>query len=196
MAEAFLSLQDVADELGISVQTIRKWVKGGELAAYKPGKEYRIKHSDLEEFLKTREVAPKEAAGAQFPSLPGLRSARQRRGYSRNQLAVRAGVTPEEIAALEVGTLEADAAILDRLTASLDVTPGALGFPPEQYAGFLAADAQDNERIRRALAELSPSERRVLFSSDLLKSPGLRKLRDALDEEVADPRSDKRPEVG
>jgi excisionase family DNA binding protein len=62
MAEMFLSLQDVADELGISVQTIRKWVKGGELAAYKPGKEYRIKPSDLEEFLKTREVDPKASA--------------------------------------------------------------------------------------------------------------------------------------
>jgi excisionase family DNA binding protein len=59
MTEVFLSLQDVADELGISVQTIRKWVKAGELAAYKPGKEYRIKSGDLEEFLKTREVGPK-----------------------------------------------------------------------------------------------------------------------------------------
>ncbi len=59
-AERYLSLQDVGDELGISDQTVRRWVKAGDLAAYKPGKEYRIKGSDLEEFLKTREVvAPK-----------------------------------------------------------------------------------------------------------------------------------------
>jgi excisionase family DNA binding protein len=43
----------------VSDQTVRRWVKAGELAAYKPGKEYRIKGSDLEEFLKTREVSPK-----------------------------------------------------------------------------------------------------------------------------------------
>lgn len=62
MAEMFLSLHDVGEELGVSVQTVRRWVKAGELAAYKPGKEYRIKSSDLEEFLKTREVDPKAAA--------------------------------------------------------------------------------------------------------------------------------------
>jgi excisionase family DNA binding protein len=62
MAEMFLSLHDVGDELGVSVQTVRRWVKAGELAAYKPGKEYRIKPSDLEEFLKTREVRPKGRA--------------------------------------------------------------------------------------------------------------------------------------
>jgi excisionase family DNA binding protein len=58
-AERYLSLQEVGDELGVSDQTVRRWVKAGVLAAYKPGKEYRIKGSDLEEFLKTREVSPK-----------------------------------------------------------------------------------------------------------------------------------------
>jgi excisionase family DNA binding protein len=61
-AERYLSLQEVGDELGVSDQTVRRWVKAGELAAYKPGKEYRIKGSDLEEFLKTREVSPKVQA--------------------------------------------------------------------------------------------------------------------------------------
>ena len=59
----------------MSDQTVRRWVKAGELAAYKPGKEYRIKGSDLEEFLQTREVSPKVQA-----SLPdfgdGRRSSR------------------------------------------------------------------------------------------------------------------------
>jgi excisionase family DNA binding protein len=49
----------VGNEIGVSDQTVRRWVKAGELAAYKPGKEYRIKGSDLEEFLKAREVSPK-----------------------------------------------------------------------------------------------------------------------------------------
>ena len=57
--EQFLSLEDVANRLQVSDQTVRRWVKAGKLAAYKPGLEYRIKGSDLEEFLKTREVSPK-----------------------------------------------------------------------------------------------------------------------------------------
>jgi excisionase family DNA binding protein len=74
-AERYLSLQEVGDEIGVSDQTVRRWVKAGELAAYKPGKEYRIKGSDLEEFLKTREVSPKvqsplpEADEARRPEL-------------------------------------------------------------------------------------------------------------------------------
>jgi excisionase family DNA binding protein len=57
--EQFLSLEDVASRLQVSDQTVRRWIKAGKLAAYKPGLEYRIKASDLEEFLKTREVSPK-----------------------------------------------------------------------------------------------------------------------------------------
>ena len=63
--ERYLSLQEVGDELGVSDQTVRRWVKAGELAAYKPGKEYRIKGSALEEFLQTREVHPKAPASSQ-----------------------------------------------------------------------------------------------------------------------------------
>jgi len=57
--EQFLSLEDVANRLQVSDQTVRRWVKAGKLAAYKPGLEYRIRGSALEEFLKTREVRPK-----------------------------------------------------------------------------------------------------------------------------------------
>jgi excisionase family DNA binding protein len=42
--------------LEVSDQSIRRWVKAGELRAYKPKKEYRIAESDLEEFLKERRV--------------------------------------------------------------------------------------------------------------------------------------------
>lgn len=58
-----MSLQDVGDALGVDVQTVRRWIKGGRLRAFKPGKEYRIREADLEEFLQAREVRPK--AGAQ-----------------------------------------------------------------------------------------------------------------------------------
>jgi len=66
-AERYLSLQEVGDELGVSDQTVRRWVKSGELAAYKPGKEYRIRGSALEEFLASREVHPKVEAPPRDP---------------------------------------------------------------------------------------------------------------------------------
>jgi excisionase family DNA binding protein len=46
----------VARLLEVSDQSIRRWVKAGELRAYKPKKEYRIAKSDLEAFLKERRV--------------------------------------------------------------------------------------------------------------------------------------------
>jgi excisionase family DNA binding protein len=42
--------------LEVSDQSIRRWVKAGELKAYKPKKEYRIAESDLQEFLEGRAV--------------------------------------------------------------------------------------------------------------------------------------------
>ena len=57
--EEFISPEEVGERLGVSVYTVRRWVKEGKLRAFKPGKEYRIQESDLEEFLRTREVRPK-----------------------------------------------------------------------------------------------------------------------------------------
>jgi excisionase family DNA binding protein len=52
--ERLLSLEDVADRLQVSDQSVRRWIKAGKLAAYKPGLEWRIRPSDLEDFLETR----------------------------------------------------------------------------------------------------------------------------------------------
>jgi excisionase family DNA binding protein len=60
--EEFLSPEEVGDRLGVSVYTVRRWVKAGQLRAFKPGKEYRVRESDLEEFLAAREVRPKVEA--------------------------------------------------------------------------------------------------------------------------------------
>ncbi len=40
----------------MSDQSIRRWIKAGELKAYKPKKEYRIAESDLQEFIEGRAV--------------------------------------------------------------------------------------------------------------------------------------------
>lgn len=57
--EELLSPQEAADRLGVSVYTVRRWIKDGKLRAFRPGKEYRLREPDLEEFLRAREVRPK-----------------------------------------------------------------------------------------------------------------------------------------
>jgi len=59
---SFRDVHGIADELGVDVQTVRRWIQSGKLRAFKPGKEYRVREADLEEFLAAREVRPKAAA--------------------------------------------------------------------------------------------------------------------------------------
>jgi excisionase family DNA binding protein len=70
--ERLLSLEDVADRLQVSNQSVRRWIKAGKLAAYKPGLEWRIRPSDLEEFLETHSFpkvqAPLSSADQRRPT--------------------------------------------------------------------------------------------------------------------------------
>jgi excisionase family DNA binding protein len=59
---SYRDVHGIADELGVDVQTVRRWIQSGKLRAFKPGKEYRVREADLEEFLAAREVRPKAAA--------------------------------------------------------------------------------------------------------------------------------------
>jgi excisionase family DNA binding protein len=54
-----LPLPEAAERLGVSIYTVRRWIKDGKLRAFKPGKEYRVREADLAEFLAAREVRPK-----------------------------------------------------------------------------------------------------------------------------------------
>ncbi len=47
----WLSVEDIAAELNIPVNTVRGWIRSKRLKAYKPGKEYRVKRGDLDRFL-------------------------------------------------------------------------------------------------------------------------------------------------
>ena len=51
MSERFNSVEEVAEQLQVDKQTVRRWIKEGRLAAVKPGLEWRIRQSDLDEFL-------------------------------------------------------------------------------------------------------------------------------------------------
>jgi excisionase family DNA binding protein len=98
----FMALQEVAAELGVDVQTVRRWVHAGKLRAFKPGKEYRVREADLEEFLNAREVRPKaEAPPSQQLTLNGALEEERRAVYLRTPLEEVRGQTETARWALE-----------------------------------------------------------------------------------------------
>ena len=50
MTEEFLSVEKVADRLGLHVRTVRAYVRQGRLKASRIGKQYRIAKGDLDAF--------------------------------------------------------------------------------------------------------------------------------------------------
>jgi excisionase family DNA binding protein len=62
--EKLLSVQDVVDRLGVHEQTVRRWIKSGELVAYALGDRagYRVSPIDLQAFLDRRRVTSDEDA--------------------------------------------------------------------------------------------------------------------------------------
>ncbi len=58
----WITVEDIADELGVPVETVRVWIRRKErpLPAYKPGKQYLVKREDLEKFLEESRTNPDE----------------------------------------------------------------------------------------------------------------------------------------
>lgn len=58
--DELLDVEQVADELGVHVETVRKWIREKQLNAVNLGRRggYRIRRSALEEFLRKRETIP------------------------------------------------------------------------------------------------------------------------------------------
>lgn len=53
--EKFYTIAEVAEMLKVSEGGVRKWLKTGKLKGVKLGRIWRIRKSDLEEFLEARE---------------------------------------------------------------------------------------------------------------------------------------------
>lgn len=53
--EQYYSIEEVAKLLKVAYLTVYRWVQVGKLAAYKAGKQYRIKQVDLNSFIKSYE---------------------------------------------------------------------------------------------------------------------------------------------
>ena len=60
--DELLDVEQVADELGVHVETIRKWIREKQLNAVSLGRRggYRIRRSALEAFLRRRETMPNQ----------------------------------------------------------------------------------------------------------------------------------------
>lgn len=56
MDPKYHELRDVAERMGVHIQTVRKWIKQGKLKAYKPtGKKLYVKDEDLRAFIERGE---------------------------------------------------------------------------------------------------------------------------------------------
>jgi excisionase family DNA binding protein len=58
--DELLDVEQVADELSVHVETVRKWIREKQLNAISLGRRggYRIRRSALEDFLRRRETMP------------------------------------------------------------------------------------------------------------------------------------------
>jgi excisionase family DNA binding protein len=71
----YLTTQEVADRLGVSVFTIRRYIRAGQLRAIKLDGVYRIGRDDMAAFLKAREIGGAAgAAGRAHPAPPAGRA--------------------------------------------------------------------------------------------------------------------------
>ncbi len=144
-----------------------------------------------------RAVPITEASAAPFSGsfkLPGLRAARERLGWSHNELAAKANVPAADIPALEDGSLEADGDTVSRLARTLDRYIKDLT-EPEVMDAFRArgkeADRLQAERLIRDARNLDKETVEALRNV----SPGGRKVADAIDA-LVEQRASEQPDAG
>ncbi len=62
--DRYQTVQDIAQRLAVAEATVRHWIRSGDLRAIDIGKGWRVSDTDLAQFLKTRETAPRHNGGA------------------------------------------------------------------------------------------------------------------------------------
>ncbi len=58
MGMTLLTVAEVADLLRVSTMTVYRLIRGGELAAVRVGRSYRVRQADLESYLHSQVVDP------------------------------------------------------------------------------------------------------------------------------------------
>ena len=56
MMDKWCNIEDVAEYLSITEDTARTWLKEGRLPAYKVGKRYKFKLSDIDEWVRSGRI--------------------------------------------------------------------------------------------------------------------------------------------
>jgi excisionase family DNA binding protein len=55
-AENWLTTEEIAKDLKVNVNTVRRWIQSGELVALDVGGEYRVSREDYENFIQRRKT--------------------------------------------------------------------------------------------------------------------------------------------
>ena len=58
-SEEPLTVEEIAQQLRVHVETVRSWIRSGELDAIDVGGKYRIYRADLNDFLERRRTGKK-----------------------------------------------------------------------------------------------------------------------------------------
>jgi len=56
LSSQWLSVEDIANDLNVKIDTVRSWIREKKLTAYRVGRDYRIKRVDYEKFLEERKT--------------------------------------------------------------------------------------------------------------------------------------------
>ena len=59
MSTQQLTVEEVAEELRVHPETVRQWIREGELDAFDTGRGYRISRFDLDNFMQRRKTGKK-----------------------------------------------------------------------------------------------------------------------------------------
>ena len=182
-AISFRDVHGIADELGVDVQTVRRWIQSGRLRAFKPGKEYRVREGDLEEFLAAREVRPKAQAEPQHPSLDQVRDTFAPLAHGLNHYCAcweeklpNLQGTREEVADFALVLQNFRAIMLRVLEDELYAIAKALdlgsrygdesGLPRDMRVGFIRGEAEQHSLMHEAIKRYNTVARSLAESID------------------------------
>jgi excisionase family DNA binding protein len=68
MEDPFLTVPQIASELGVNEVTVRTWIRKGWLPAIRAGRTYRVRRSELDRWLSMRTA--RDDGAVPSPSLP------------------------------------------------------------------------------------------------------------------------------
>jgi excisionase family DNA binding protein len=59
----YLTAEEIAAELRVDISSVRRWLRSGELASVRIGRQYRVERTVYEAFVKSREVPRQQDSG-------------------------------------------------------------------------------------------------------------------------------------